>query len=89
MPVPQAIFYALVILNLLFVSGAWALARPSLPAAAVVAVVSVMWVLWNGPIEGGVLLSFSSSDGVTESDLLAVLGWVIAAVTVFRVRRRR
>ncbi len=88
-PVDPSVFHALVLLNLLFVTGAWCLARPTYRAAAVLAVLSVAWVLGNGPIEGRVLVSFTLSHGFTESDILSILGVVIAAVTFVRTRERR
>lgn len=88
MPIATNFFYALVIMNLLFVSSAWCLARPSLRASAVVVVVAVMWALFNGPIEGHVLIGFTLEHGITESDLLSVMAVVIAAVSAWRVRRR-
>lgn len=87
--IDPSFFYGLVIMNLLFVSGAWCLARPSYRAAAVLAVVSVAWFMWNGPIEGRVLIHITLEHGFTESDLLSILGVVIAAVTLVRVRERR
>ncbi|MCF3939330.1 MULTISPECIES: hypothetical protein [Gordonia] len=82
----SASFHALVILNLLFVTGAWCLARPSVQAAIALVVVSGMWVVGNGPIEGRVLWSYSRAHGVTESDLLSVIGVIIAAITLWRAR---
>ncbi|WP_030165418.1 MULTISPECIES: hypothetical protein [Actinomycetes] len=85
--IPPALFYGLVLLNLLFVTGAWCLARPSRAAAMVLIFVSVLWVLFNGPIEGHVLLSYTSQNGLTESDLLSLVG-VIIATRAFWLRRR-
>ncbi len=82
-------FHALILLNLLFACGLWTLLRPSVRAAAVLAVVSLAWVVWNGPIEGATLIRFTSGHGITESDLLAVVGLVIAGVTVKRVQSGR
>lgn len=79
-------FHALVLMNLLFVVGAWCFARPSYTAAAVLVVNSVAWALWNQPIEGRVLVSFSIEHGITESDMLSVLAVVIATITVYRTR---
>ena len=64
--IPPALFYGLVLLNLLFVTGAWCLARPSRAAAVVLIFVSVLWVLFNGPIEGHVLLSYTYQNGLTS-----------------------
>lgn len=87
MMLPTTLFYGLVLLNLLFVCGAWTLARPSRPAAWVLIGVSILWVLFNGPIEGHVILSFTSENGLTESDLLSVAG-ICIAVWALRKRRR-
>lgn len=79
-------FHALLILNLLFVTAGWALARPSRPAAAVLVAVGLAWILWNGPLEGATLISFDTDHGVTESDLLSVVAFGIAGWTVWRTR---
>lgn len=81
-------FHALVLMNLLFVVGAWCLARPSYAAAAVLVANSVAWALWNQPIEGRVLVSFNIEHGITESDMLSVLAVVIATITIYRSRVR-
>jgi hypothetical protein len=86
MPIMPAFFHGLVLLNLLFVCAAWTLAKPSRPAAWVLIAVSVLWILFNGPIEGHVLYSFTSDNGLTESDLLSVAGFGIA---LYALRRRR
>ena len=85
--IPPALFYGLVLLNLLFVTGAWCLARPSRAAAVVLIFVSGLWVLFNGPIEGHVLLSYTYQNGLTESDLLSLAGLIIALRALW-IRRR-
>ena len=85
--IPPALFYGLVLLNLLFVTGTWCLARPSRAAAVVLIFVSVLWVLFNGPIEGHVLLSYTYQNGLTESDLLSLAGLIIALRALW-IRRR-
>ncbi|ORM32806.1 hypothetical protein [Williamsia sp. 1135] len=84
---PTTLFYGLVLLNLLFVCGAWTLAKPSRPAAYVLIGVSILWLLFNGPIEGHVILSFTPDKGLTESDLLSFAG-VCIALWALRKRRR-
>ncbi|SDU59729.1 hypothetical protein [Gordonia westfalica] len=88
-PVDASVFHALVLLNLLFVTGAWCLARPTYRAAATLAVLSVMWLFGNGPIEGRVLISISIEHGLTESDILTALGLIISAITFMRTYERR
>ncbi|WP_040004069.1 hypothetical protein [Gordonia alkanivorans] len=87
--VDPSVFYALVLLNLLFVTGAWCLARPTYRAAGVMATVSFAWFIWNGPFEGRVLISINLDHGFTESDILSILGLGIAAITFTRTRERR
>jgi hypothetical protein len=82
-----SVFHALVLMHLLFASGLWALLRPSVGAAVVLAVVAIAWVIWNGPIEGAVLVSFTPDHGITESDVLGSAAILIAAATLVRVRR--
>jgi multisubunit Na+/H+ antiporter MnhG subunit len=51
--------------------------------------VSVAWVAFNGRLEGPVLITFTQAHGVTVSDLLAVLGVLVALVVLVLDRRRR
>jgi hypothetical protein len=46
--------------------------------------VSFAWVLFNGRLEGPVLLDLSQNHGVTVADLLAVLGVLVAGVVLVR-----
>ncbi|GAB90074.1 hypothetical protein ACSJLP_27710 [Gordonia rhizosphera NBRC 16068] len=82
------LFHSLVLLNLLFACGLWTLLRPSLRAATVLTVVSTAWVVWNKPLEGEILATIVERHGVTESDLLAVAGYVIAAWAMTRMARQ-
>jgi hypothetical protein len=43
---------------------------------------SAAWALFNGPIEGPILLTISSTHGVTVSDLLAVVAVLVAAAVL-------
>ncbi|GAB98871.1 hypothetical protein GONAM_04_00100 [Gordonia namibiensis NBRC 108229] len=88
-PVDPSVFHALVLLNLLFVTGAWCLARPSHRAAAVLTVLSVAWLFGNGPIEGRILVTVTVGRGFTESDILSIVGVLVAAITFVRTRERR
>ncbi|MDH3046678.1 hypothetical protein QNA16_22805 [Gordonia alkanivorans] len=88
-PVDPSVFHGLVLLNLLFVTGSWCIARPTYRAAAFMAAVSVAWFLWNGPIEGHVLVTVTPDHGFTESDILSILGVGIAGITALRTRKRR
>ncbi len=83
------LFHALVLLNLLFVTGGWCLACPSYRAGAAVVCLSAAWLFWNGPLEGRILISFSIEHGFTESDILAIIGFIVAAATFIRTHERR
>ncbi|OZE83918.1 hypothetical protein CH305_05545 [Rhodococcus sp. 15-649-2-2] len=80
-------FHALVLMNAVFASAAWCLAKPSWPAATSLVVASILWLFFNGPIEGAVLYVVDAHRGLTESDFLTVAGVILAGVTVARVRR--
>ena len=43
---------------------------------------SAAWVLFNGPIEGPILLTLSTNHGLTVSDLLAVVGVLVAGAAL-------
>ncbi|MCW2700102.1 MAG: hypothetical protein JWQ45_1637 [Blastococcus sp.] len=43
------------------------------------AVLSVLWFVVNGPMEGPVLVTVSSSHGVTGADLAGLVGLALAA----------
>ena len=53
-------------------------------AAVLLLPASLAWVLFNGPIEGAVLLTFSPDHGVTVSDLLGVVGATVAVAVLLR-----
>lgn len=89
-PVPTTDpFHALVLMNAVFASAAWSLAKPSWPAAISLVVASILWLFFNAPIEGAVLYVVDADRGLTESDFLTVAGVILAGVTVARVRRGR
>jgi hypothetical protein len=56
--------------------------RPRRAAALLLLPASAAWVLFNGPIEGPILLTLSANHGVTVSDLLAVAGVLVAGVVL-------
>jgi hypothetical protein len=53
-------------------------------AAVLLLPASLAWVLFNGPIEGAVLLTVTRSHGLTVSDLLGVLGTAVAVTVLVR-----
>jgi hypothetical protein len=58
--------------------------RPRRVVAWLLLPASAAWVLFNGPIEGPILLTLSTDHGVTVSDLLAVVGVLVAGVVLLR-----
>jgi hypothetical protein len=53
-------------------------------AAVLLLPVAAAWVLFNGPIEGPILLTFTADHGLTVSDLLAVVAVLVALVALLR-----
>ncbi|WAC56776.1 hypothetical protein [Gordonia sp. SL306] len=81
-------FHALVLLGLLFTSGAWCLARPGRWSATVLVVVAGAWIVFNGPLEGRTLFVLSARHGVTEGDVLSVVGFAIAGWALWQTETR-
>ena len=79
--VPVVLLVALVGLTL---AALGARGRGRRVAAVLLLPLAVAWVLFNGPIEGPILLTFSSDHGLTVSDLLAVVAVLVAAVVLVR-----
>ena len=79
--VPVVLLVALVGLTL---TALGARGRVRRAAAVLLLPLAVAWVLFNGPIEGPILLTFSSDHGLTVSDLLAVVAVVVAAAVLLR-----
>jgi hypothetical protein len=63
--------------------------RPRRAVAVLLLPVSAGWVAFNGRLEGPVLVPLTTSHGITASDLLAILGVVVALVMLVRDRRLR
>lgn len=53
--------------------------RGDRPAALLLVPLSFAWVVFNGPLEGPTLFVLSWSHGITVSDLIAVLGLLVAS----------
>lgn len=79
----------LVLLVVLLLAAGRTRGRPRRVVAALLLPVSLGWVVFNGRLEGPVLITLSQSHGVTASDLLAVLGVVVALVVLVLERRPR
>ncbi len=84
--VPVVLLVVLVVLLLVALRGRGRVRRV---AAVLLVPVGVSWVLFNGPIEGPVLVSLSPTHGITVSDLLAVVGVLVAAGVLLPKRGTR
>jgi hypothetical protein len=78
----------LVVLVLLLGAMAWVAVTGSFAPAGLVLLLSVAWVLVNKPVEGVVLVPITHENGITSSDLLAVLGFGVALLAVAAHRSR-
>jgi hypothetical protein len=74
----------LVLLVGLLVAALSSRGRRRRAAAALLLPASAAWVLFNGTIEGPILLTLSTDHGLTVSDLLAVVGVLVAAAVLLR-----
>lgn len=86
---PDSFFYSLVAMNSLFAASAWCLSRPTMVSSTAVVTASIGWLILNGPIEGRVLVVLTPQNGITESDLLSVVGVGIGLVGFARAARTR
>jgi hypothetical protein len=71
----QELFRSIVVLNSLFASIAWCLARPN-------------WASMTStlaPLKGQLLMGISIHKGVTQSDLISVLAVVVVAIQLARL----
>lgn len=57
--------------------------------AVALALVSLVWLLVDSSFEGVVLIDVTASNGLTTSDLVGVLGFVLALGQWLSVGRRR
>jgi hypothetical protein len=72
----------LVLLVGLLIASLWSRGRPRRATALLLLPASAAWVLFNGPIEGPILITLSTNHGVTVSDLLAVVGVLVAGAVL-------
>jgi hypothetical protein len=63
--------------------------RFGLSGAATLAALSLLWLVVNGPMEGPILVTFSTARGITGGDLAGVAGLVLAGVQARALKRRR
>jgi len=85
---PHQLFRAIVVLNALFASLAWCLARPNWASMLSVVTFAVLWPFVDKPLGGRTIHLLNESDGVTTGDLLTVLALGIVAFQAGRQLRR-
>jgi hypothetical protein len=51
-----------------------------------VVLVSFLWLLWNGQLEGGILLTLVQGHGLTAADLAGLAGLVVGGRLLLRGR---
>lgn len=83
------VFYGLVFMNLLFVTSTVCLMKPSRASVLATCGAAVAWLLFNGPLEGQVLISVTPQNGLTVSDLFSFIAFGIAARGWMQVRGPR
>ena len=83
---PDQLFRAIVILNALFASMAWCLARPTTASLLSVLSLAVLWPFFDKPLSGRILYVISPTKGVTTADLISVLAVILVTVQVARLR---
>jgi hypothetical protein len=76
----QELFESVVVLNALFASMAWCLARPNWASMLSTLAFAVIWPFVDTPVTGRLLLTLSDDKGVTQSDLISVLAVIVVAV---------
>ena len=81
------LFYSIAAMNALFSSMAWCAAKPNRWSILTVVTFALVWPFVNGILEGNLLLTISSTHGITVSDLLSVLAAGIALTQAIRIRR--
>lgn len=83
-------FRATVVLNALFASLAWCLARTNRASVISVVTLAVLWPFVDKPLEGRTVYFIKEGDGITTGDLISLFALITAAVlAVMQVRRSR
>lgn len=86
---PEQLFRSIVVLNALFASAAWCLARPTWASMLSTVVFAAIWPLVDKPLGGRVLFVLTETAGITSGNLLSVIAVVIVAVQAVRSNSHR
>jgi len=82
----QQLFYGIAAMNALFSSMAWCAAKPGSWSILAVLTFALIWPFANGPLEGNTLVTLSSDNAITVSDLFSILAAGVALVQTARTR---
>ena len=85
---PHELFRAIVVLNALFASLAWCLARPNVASMLSVVTFAILWPFVDKPLGGQVVHIVSETNGITTGDFLTVLAIGVVAFQAARQLRR-
>ena len=86
---PHELFSSIVVLNALFASLAWCLAKPSWASMLSVVVFAVIWPFVDKPLGGPTIHVLTYTNGITTGDLLSVFAVVVVAVQAWLIVRTR
>ena len=85
---PHDLFRAIVVLNALFASLAWCLARPNAASLLSVVAFAILWPFVDKPLGGRTVHVVSEGNGITTGDFLTVFALGIAAWQAVRLFHR-
>ena len=85
---PHDLFRAIVVLNALFASLAWCLARPNAASTLSVVAFAILWPFVDKPLGGRTVHVVSEGNGITTGDFLTVFALGIVALQAARQFRR-
>ncbi|MGZ4515020.1 MAG: hypothetical protein ACXVX5_09980 [Mycobacterium sp.] len=89
MTLEQQLSYAVLAMNALFAAAVWCAVAPSRISITALVIAAVIWPFSNGPLEGHTLLEINSTHGITVSDLLSIVGVLIAGAKIHEIRSRK
>lgn len=82
----RIVLTVLALLGAMVLSGVLGLRQRA--GVVVLALLSFVWLTLDDDFEGGVLITLTSHNGLTASDLVGVAGFVVCLVLWLRLRRR-
>ena len=85
---PNQLFRGIVVLDALFASLAWCLARPNAASMLSVVTFAMLWPFVDKPLGGRTILHLNETSGVTTGDFLTLLALGIVGFQAARQFRR-